>query len=73
MHKSAVPIRRVTANLPADLLRRACTTSGKGITETLVEGLALVQRSSAAKKARRLKGKLSLQIDLDGSRERSRR
>ena len=31
--------RRVTANLPVDLLEQATRASGKGITETLVAGL----------------------------------
>lgn len=63
--------RRVTANLPKRLLQDACQATGEGITETLIEGLQLVRRRSAAAKAKRLKGKLRLVIDLDGSRERA--
>ena len=73
MNKPSPGLRRVTANLPAELLERACRTSGKGITETLVEGLDLVQRTAAAKKALRLKGKLRLEVDLERSRERAGR
>jgi hypothetical protein len=62
--------RRVTANLPVALLERARRVTGKGITETLVEGLELVRRSSAAARARTLKGKLRLDLDLEASRER---
>ena len=65
-------IRRITANLPAKLLEDACGVTGRGITETLVLGLERVRRSAAAGKARSLKGKLRLEIDLDISRERSR-
>ena len=65
--------RRVTANLPIDLLDGACRVTGKGITETLVTGLALVKRSAAAQKASRLRGRLHLDVDLEASRERSRR
>jgi hypothetical protein len=32
--------RRVTANLPADLLEDALEATGQGITETLAEGIA---------------------------------
>ncbi|MFZ5471512.1 MAG: hypothetical protein ACOZIN_18970 [Myxococcota bacterium] len=64
--------RRVTANLPAQLLDKACQATGKGITETLVEGLELVRRQTAARKAGRLKGKLILEVDLETSRERAR-
>ncbi len=65
--------RRVTANLPVRLLEEACRVSGGGITETLVEALHLIRRRAAAGKARRLKGNLHLDIDLEASRERRAR
>jgi hypothetical protein len=65
--------RRVTANLPAELLQEAMTVTGQGITETLVEGLKLVRRSGAFKKAMRLHGKIQLDVDLEESRERRHR
>ena len=65
--------RRVTANLPSELLKNAQRVTGEGITETIVRGLTLVQRSAAAQKASRLKGRLKLDIDLEASRERARR
>ena len=64
--------RRVTANLPGELLEDAMNVTGKGITETLVEGLRLVRRARAYEKARALRGKIRLTIDLDESRERRR-
>jgi hypothetical protein len=73
MHsRGALDIRRVTANLPARLVDDACQVTGKGITETLVAGLERVRRSAAAAKARALKGKLRLSIDIETSRERTR-
>jgi hypothetical protein len=66
-------VRRVTANLPGDLLDDAMEVTGKGITETLVTGLHLVRRTRAYRKAMALRGKVHLKIDLDESRERSRR
>lgn len=65
--------RRVTANLPGDLLAEAMEVTGRGITETLTEGLRLVRRTRAHHKALALKGNLRLEVDLDGSRERTRR
>ena len=65
--------RRITANLDADLLRKACSVTGEGITETLALGLEMVRRSAAASRARALRGKLRLDLDLEGSRERARR
>ena len=65
--------RRITANLPGQLLEDAMEVTGKGITETLVEGLRLVRRARAYEKAMALRGKVNLSIDLDASRERRRR
>jgi hypothetical protein len=65
--------RRVTVNLPGDLLREAEQVTGRGITETLVEGLKLLAQRRAYTKALELRGKLHLDIDLDVSRERTRR
>jgi hypothetical protein len=65
--------RRVTANLPEELLEEAMRATGGGITETLTEGLRLVRRTRAYPKAMALKGKLRLRVDLDASRERRRR
>ena len=65
--------RRITANLPEDLLRDAMQVTRKGITDTLVEGLRLVRRARAYEKAMALRGTLRLDVDLDASRERARR
>ena len=73
MNKEEQALRRITANLPRGLLAEACRSTGKGITETLVEGLTMIRRSRAASKARRLKGRLHLDVDLELSRERARR
>ena len=66
-------VRRVTANLPANLLDDALEVTGKGITETLVEGLERVRQARAYQKAMALRGKLKLVVDLEASRERRRR
>jgi hypothetical protein len=65
--------KRVTVNLPGDLLREAEQVTGRGITETLIEGLRLLAQRRAYSKALELRGKLELDIDLDVSRERARR
>ena len=66
-------VRRITANLPQELLEDAMGVTGKGITETLVEGLQLVRQTRAYEKALALRGKLKLRIDLGESRERRSR
>ena len=65
--------KRITANLPKDLLEEAMKVTKGGITETLVEGLRQVKRRSAYEKAMALKGKINLDIDLENARERRRR
>ena len=63
-------IRRITANLPEDLLEEAMETTGKGITDTLTEGLELVRRTRSYRKAMELRGTLEIELDLEASRER---
>jgi hypothetical protein len=64
--------RKVTANLPRALLEKACRHTGKGVTDTIVEGLAMLERREAGERMARLAGKLKLDVDLDVSRERTR-
>jgi len=64
--------RRVTANLPAKLLEDAMEVTGKGITETLTEGLLALKRRRFGQRALALKGALELDLDLEASRERGR-
>lgn len=70
IHTTIMTTRRITANLPENLLEEAMETTGKGITATITEGLELVRRTRAHRKAMDLKGRLDLGIDLDESRER---
>lgn len=65
--------RRVTANLPAGLLDSAQKVTGKGITETIIEGLEQVKRRRFFERAFALRGKIRLQTDLEESRGRRRR
>ena len=67
-------IKRITANIPELLLKEATAATGASLTETLIQGLKLIKRTAAFKKAQALKGKLNLDdIDLDVSRERADR
>jgi len=65
--------RRVTANIPEDLLKAAQDVTGAGITETIVEGLERVRRQRFYEKLQQLKGKIHLNIDIDELRGRHRR
>lgn len=65
-------VRRITANIPENLLLEAEKVTGKGITGTIIEGLKLLKRTKAYDKAQQLKN-VELQIDVGVSRERSAR
>ena len=65
--------RRITANLPSELLEQAMKATGRGITETLIAGLERLRRADAYRKAMTLKGKIQVAVDLETSRERRRR
>lgn len=67
LRKSA---KRITANLPVDLLEEALEATGEGITDTLIQGLELVRRSRAYEQGMRIKGTMDLDLDLDTLRER---
>jgi len=58
-------VRKVTVLLPEDLLRRATTASGEGVTPTLRRGLELVAAKDAYRQLLKLKGKFDLNLDLN--------
>jgi hypothetical protein len=61
--------RKVTVQLPADLLDRAQRSSGKNLTATICQGLRLVAAGPAYEGLRRLRGKVRFSIDLRTLRE----
>jgi hypothetical protein len=52
--------RKITVELPDDLLEKAQRASGAGITATVRTGLQLVAASQAYAKLRQLRGKVKL-------------
>jgi hypothetical protein len=50
--------RKITVEIPAELLDRAQQASGTGITQTVRTGLQLVAASQAYARLRRLRGKV---------------
>jgi hypothetical protein len=50
--------RKVTVELPRDLLEKAQEASGSGITQTIRLGLQLVAASRAYEELRKLRGKV---------------
>jgi hypothetical protein len=61
--------RKITVEVPEELLGRALEASGEGITETVRRGLTLVAAGGAYDELRRLRGKVRLGIDLQALRE----
>ena len=61
--------RKVTLQLPADLLEKAQRSSGKNLTATICDGLKLVAAGPAYEGLRRLRGKVRFSIDLETLRE----
>lgn len=57
-------VKKITAHVPADMLRRARLATGKGITETVRLGLDLLASAKAAQELRRFRGKVRLDLNL---------
>jgi hypothetical protein len=56
--------RKITVELPVELLRKAQQSSGEGVTATVRRGLELVAASRAQEGLRRLRGRVKLSVDL---------
>lgn len=61
-------LKKITANLPENLLADTMRLTGKGITPTLIDGLMELQRSSKRTALRSLKGKIHFELDLHKTR-----
>lgn len=55
-----IAVRKITVEIPRDLLKKAQRASGKGITETVRTGLELLAASQAYDRLLRAQGKLRL-------------
>ncbi len=62
-------LKKITIEVPADLLERATAASGQRITPTIRRGLELVASSAAYAKLRQMKGKVKFSIRLSELRE----
>ena len=61
--------RKITVEVPRDLLRKAQESTGEGVTATIRRGLELVAARKAYEKLRRLRGRVAFSIDLDELRD----
>jgi hypothetical protein len=58
-------MQKVTVMLPRDLVERATSVSGMGLTAAVRKGLEAVAASDAYEKLREMRGKVKLSINLD--------
>lgn len=65
----ATKLKKITLEVPTDVLKRATSVTGQGITPTIRKGLELVAASGAYSKLRSLKGKMTFQVKLSTLRE----
>ena len=61
--------RKITVHVPADLLEKAQKSSGRGITETVRQGLRLVAAGGTYRRVAALRGSVKFSVDLAGLRE----
>jgi hypothetical protein len=61
--------KKVTVDLPEDLLRRAQKSTGQGITATIRTGLQLVAATGAYEALRGLRGRVRFSVDWRQLRE----
>jgi hypothetical protein len=61
--------RKITVEVPRDLLRRAQESSRSGVTVTVRKGLELVAAGKAYAELRKLRGQVRLSIDVSSLRE----
>lgn len=64
-----VKVRKLTVEVPEDLLQRATEASGQGITPTVRRGLELVAAGRAYAALRKLRGAVKFSINLRSLRE----
>ncbi len=65
----ATKLKKITLEVPDDVLRRATSVTGQGITPTIRKGLELVAASGAYAQLRSLKGKIKFNVKLSALRE----
>ena len=68
VHAFRVALKKVTVNLPDDLLAEARRVTGAGITETITDGLREIAKRRKREVLRSLRGKVRFDLDLDTTR-----
>jgi len=61
-------VRKITVNVPAEVLEKATRATGQGVTLTVVEGLREIERRARRSALRALRGKVRFDLDLERTR-----
>jgi SAM-dependent MidA family methyltransferase len=61
--------QKITVHVDQALLRRARERTGKGVSDTIRQGLTLVAAGAAYEKLRALRGRVKFSVDLHTLRE----
>jgi hypothetical protein len=56
--------RKITLEIPQDLLRKAQKSTGEGVTATVRRGLELLAASTAYEELRKLRGRVKFSVKL---------
>lgn len=62
-------MRKITVEVPEELLASAQAYTGEGVTETVREALELLRQREVQNRARQLRGKIKFGVDLMKLRE----
>jgi hypothetical protein len=60
--------KKITVNVPADLIDDAVRITGRGVTPTVIEGLEELERRAKRSALRALRGKVRFELDLNEMR-----
>ncbi len=61
-------LKKITVNLPEDVLENVMRITQSGITDTLIQGLKELEKKSKRSALRKLKGKIRFQLNLNETR-----
>ena len=61
--------QKITVHVDQSLLRRARKRTGKGVSDTIRQGLTLVAAGAAYEKLRALRGRVKFSVDVRALRE----
>jgi len=60
--------RKITVNVPTDVLESATRATGKGVTPTVIAGLRELERAARRSALRSLRCKVRIELDLERTR-----